>query len=286
MSENIIHTEGVLMGPNDKKIYHQAWMPEGDPRAVLLLIHGLKEHSGRYSNLVQYFASRGFAIYGYDLPGHGRSEGTRTYINDFQEYTDTHQTYTRKVKAWQPEIPIFLYGHSLGTLISLTVLPDHQTDFRGAVFSGALFTIPKGTSPLLVSMGKIFSKLLPKLRMLPINVEGISRNPQVIHDYREDPLVFQGKTTARLGAEILKAMQHAQNRVSEISLPTLILQGSEDRLVDPQGADELYRMLSSPDKTLKIYQGYYHELHNEPEAERKKVFQDIEIWLDRHLSSP
>ncbi|MFO8037297.1 MAG: alpha/beta hydrolase [Anaerolineales bacterium] len=285
MSENITHTDGTFMGPYGKKIYHQAWIPERTPRAVLLLTHGLKEHSRRYGNLVQYFTPLGYAIYGYDQPGHGRSGGTRTYIDDFQELTDILQLFVEKVQSWQPDIPLFMYSHSFGTLISLTVLPDHQKDFRGAIFSGTVFSIPEGTSPLFIIVGKFFSKILPKLRILPIDVEGISRDPRVIQDYRDDPLVFPGKTTARLGAEIIKAIKRARVRASEIGLPTLILQGSEDRVVDPQGAHDLYRMISSPDKTLNVYQGYFHELHNEPEPERKKVFEDVETWLERQLST-
>lgn len=285
MIENTTHREGTLKGLYGKKIYHQAWVPEGTPRAVLLLVHGLKEHSGRYGNLVDHFTPLGYAIYGYDQPGHGRSGGTRTYIDEFREFTETLNTYTQLVKERQPGIPIFLYGHSLGTLISLAHLPDHQRDYQGAIFSGTLFSIPQGTSPITIMMGKVFSSILPKMRILPVDEEGLSRDPQVVDDYRQDPLVFGGKTTARLGVEMLNTLQVVQDLAREIRLPTLILQGSADRLVDPGGAQNLYKVINSPDKTLHMYEGYYHELHNEPADERRRVFQDIETWLRRQLSS-
>ncbi len=123
------------------------------------------------------------------------------------------------------------------------------------------------------------------MRILPVDEEGISRDLQVVDDYREDPLVFGGKTTARLGMEMLKTLQQVQDLASEIRLPSLILQGSADRLVDPGGAQNLYEVINSPDKTLHVYEGYFHELHNEPADERRRVFQDIENWLEGQLSS-
>lgn len=285
-SKGIIHSEGTYQGPHGKEIFYQAWTPGESPRGILLIVHGLKEHSGRYVNLVDYFVPAGFAIYGFDLPGHGRSAGTRTYIQKFQDYVDVLQNFSQKVRDLHPRTPVFLYGHSLGTLISLALLLEDQTNFRGAILSGPLFTIPEETSPLLISLGKILSTLLPKLRVLPIDVEAISRDPNVIKEYREDPLVFQGNTTARLGAEMMKAIQKVQDRAHEIKLPILILQGGLDRLVDPLAAESLFQTVSSPDKTLKVYEGYFHELHNEPHDDRVKVFQDIVIWLDRQLTTP
>ncbi|MBS3752996.1 MAG: lysophospholipase [Anaerolineales bacterium] len=285
-SKGIIHSEGTYRGPHGKEIFYQAWTPRESPRGILLIVHGLKEHSGRFVNLVDYFIPAGFAIYGFDLPGHGRSAGTRTYIQKFQEYVDVLQNFSQKVQDRHPLTPVFLYGHSLGTLISLALLLEDQTNYRGAILSGPLFTIPEDTSPLLISLGKILSTLLPKLRVLPIDVEAISRDPNVIKEYREDPLVFQGNTTARLGAEMMKAIQEVQDRAHEIKLPILILQGGLDRIVDPLAAESLYQTVSSADKTLNVYEGYFHELHNEPHHDRVKVFQDIMIWLDRQLTTP
>ncbi|MFO7942871.1 MAG: alpha/beta hydrolase [Anaerolineales bacterium] len=286
MSKGIIHTEGTYQEPHGKEIFHQAWTPRESPRGILLILHGLKEHSGRFVNMVDYFVPAGFAIYGFDLPGHGRSGGTRTYIHKFQEYVDILQFFSQKVRDRHPQTPIFLYGHSLGTLISLAHLLEDQTNYRGAILSGSLFTIPEETSPLLISLGKVLSTLLPKLRILPIDMEAISRDPNVVKEYREDPLVFQGNTTARLGAEMMKAIQKVQDRAHEIKLPILILQGGLDRLVDPFAAESLFQTISSPDKTLKVYEGYFHELHNEPHDDRIKVFQDLMTWLDRQLSTP
>jgi alpha-beta hydrolase superfamily lysophospholipase len=130
-------------------------------------------------------------------------------------------------------------------------------------------------------MGKILSRLLPKFGIVGIDAEGVSKDPAVVQAYIHDPLVYRGKTTARLGAELLKAMQQVAEQAGKIALPMIILQGSEDKLVDPGCGQLLYDSVSSTDKILKIYDGYYHEVHNEPG--RDQVFQDLESWLEAHL---
>ena len=271
------HREDTFKGVRNADIYYQAWLPDGEVRAVILLVHGIGEHSGRYTNHVNYFVPRGYAIYALDHLGHGKSEGEREVIERFSDYTDTLGIFSGMVREWQPGKPIFILGHSMGGLITSTYLLDHQDEFQGAILSAPAIKPGGDISGATIAVGKIISRILPKMGVLALDDSGISRDPAVVQAYRADPLVFQGKTPARLGAEMLGAMQRVTDAASTITLPILILQGTGDMLVNPSGAQILYDKVGSADKTLKLYDGLYHELHNEPE--RDVMFADVEAWL-------
>lgn len=275
------HTEGFFKGVRDANIYYQGWLPDRDAKAVIFLVHGLGEYCGRYTNHVNYFVPKGYAIYGLDHLGHGKSDGEREVIERFSDYTEPLSTYYKMVRGWQGDKPIFILGHSMGGLISSYYLLDHQADFKGAVLSAPAVKVGESITSLTIAMGKILSSIAPKAGILALDANGVSRDPEVVKAYVNDPLVFHGKTPARLAAEMLKAMQRVTAEVATITLPFILVQGSEDRLVDPGGAKMLYEQAGSKDKTLKVYQGAYHEVHNEPE--RETMFKDVEVWLGKHL---
>lgn len=275
------HQDGFFKGVRDANIYYQAWLPDGDPKAVLLIVHGLAEHSGRYMNVVDHFVPHGCAVYGLDHIGHGKSEGTRVYVERYADYTDTLGIFFGMVRTWQPDAPIFLVGHSMGGLIAVSYLLDHQADFAGAVLSGPGVKAPDDISAVTIFLGKTLSRLAPKTGVLSLDANGVSRDPAVVEAYVNDPLVYTGKTTARLAAELLKEMQRVTAEAGNITLPILIVQGGDDKLVDPAGARMLYDSVSSPDKTLHVYDDFYHEVFNEPEHER--VLSDVETWLEAHI---
>lgn len=275
------HVEGHFEGVRNAKIYYQGWLPDGDVKAVILVVHGLGEHSGRYMNVVNHFVPLGYAVYGLDHIGHGKSEGAREVVERFEDYTETLAIYYTMVAGWQPGKPIFLLGHSMGGLIVTYYLLDHQADFKGAVISAPAIKVGESVSRLTITMGRILSKLAPKMGLLALDASGISRDPDVVTAYANDPLVFHGKTPARLAAEMLKAMLRVTAEVGTITLPFIVIQGGEDKLVDPGGAQMLYDSASSEDKTLRIYEGLYHEVFNEPERDR--VLGDVEAWLEARV---
>ena len=276
------HIEGNFRGVRNANIYYQAWLPEGDVRAVLLVIHGLGEHCGRYMNVVNYFVPLGYAIYGFDHIGHGKSEGVREFVERFEDYTNTLTIYYNMVKNLQPGKPLFLLGHSMGGLIASYCLLDHQANFKGAVISAPSIKVSDSISKATIIVGKILSVIAPKMGLVRVvDANNISRDPEVVRDYLNDPLVFRGKTPVRLGAELLKAMLCVTTRADKITLPFIVLQGSEDKIVDPAGAQMLYDKASSKDKTIKVYEKLYHEVFNEPE--RARVLKDVETWLTAHV---
>lgn len=275
------HLEGSFKTMRDMNIYYQAWLPDGDVKAVIFLVHGLGEYCGRYTNLVDHFVPQGYAIYGLDHIGHGKSDGEREIIEQFTDYTDTLEIYHKMVKGWQSDKPIFIFGHSMGGLITCNYLLEHQADFNGAIISAPAIKVSDSISSVTIIIGKILSKIAPKTGVLGLDATGVSRDPDVVEAYVNDPLVFQGKTPARLAAELLKAMLHITAQADKIKLPFIVVQGSADKIVDPGGAQLLYDKISSDDKTIKVYEGLYHEIHNEPE--RATMFKDVETWLSKRI---
>ena len=276
------HQEGFFRNAQNLQIYHQSWLPEDEPVAVFMLIHGLAEHSGRYSNVVNHFVPRGYAIYSHDHIGHGKSEGTRLYVERFQDFLDPLKTYYEMIASRHPGKPIFLAGHSMGGLISATYLLDHQDSFTGAILSGPSVKVPDHIPPAIITTGKLLSKVIPKFGLMQLESGGISRDPAVVQAYIHDPLVSTRKMTARLAAELLNATNRIAHDANKISLPILIVHGGSDRLVEPEGSRSFYNRIQSTDKTIRIYDGLYHEVFNEPEHE--KVLKDVEIWLEKRLT--
>ena len=277
------HQEGVFVGVRKAGLYYQGWLPEGEPKAVLLVVHGLAEHSGRYMNLVNRFVPQGFAIYGIDHLGHGRSEGRRLALERFTDYTEPLKAFSAMVRRWQPDRPVFLVGHSMGGLIGATYLLTNQEELAGAVLSGPAVMAPGNIPAATIFAGRVLSVLFPSVGIVDRGpMDDICRDPAVVAAYVADPLVYQGKITARLGAEMLGAMEHLRKEAGRIRLPLLIVQGGADRLVNPAGAQVLYDGVASPDKRLIVYEGFYHEVFNEPEHDR--VLDDVERWLGEHLA--
>ena len=275
------HQEGYLKGVRDTDIYYQYWLPENEPEAILLVVHGLAEHSGRYMNVVNFLVPSGYAVYGIDHIGHGKSGGKKGYVQRFEDYTTTLKKYFDMVREWQPEKPIFLVGHSMGGLISAAYLLKYQDELSGAILSGPGIKVPDNISQAIIIAGNILSFIMPKAGLVQLDAEGVCRDPAVVHAYANDPLVYTGKITARLGAELLKAMKRVTEQAPKIRLPIMIVQGSDDKLVDPSGAQLLYDLVSSKDKTINIYKGFYHEVFNEPEHEL--VLNDVKIWIETHI---
>ncbi len=271
------HIEARFNEHKNTALYYQCWLPTKGIKAVLLVVHGLAEHSGRYMNVVNYFVPKGYAVCGFDYQGHGRSEGLRGYVKSFSCYLDDLKSFLSIVRNMYPENRIFIVGHSVGVTIAATFATSHQDEFDGLILSGA--TIKPGTSlsRVKIAMASFLSLILPRIGVDIIDASTISRDKAVVDAYINDPLVYRGKISARLGFELIRAMQELKRQMPQIKLPILIMHGTDDRLCDPEGSLMLYERVSSPDKTLKLYDGFYHEIFNEPE--REHVFRDVEAWL-------
>lgn len=278
---NMTHKDGFFQSVRNIRIHYQYWLPEDTPKGVLLLVHGLGEHSGRYANVINKFVPMGYAVYGLDHIGHGKSGGKRKFLDRFDDFIQPLKTYAGMIRNWHPDTPVFLIGHSMGGLIGAIFLIDHPDGFHGAVLSGPSVQVPDNISGPVICVGKILSVLAPGFGLIGINPQSVSRDLEVVQAYMDDPLVYKGKTTARLAAEMLGAMQRVSREAFRISLPILILQGGADGIVSPSGAQMLHDRVGSADKKIRIYDGLYHEVYNEPE--REAVLQDMALWIGDHI---
>ena len=272
--------EGFFKGVSNFDIYWRCWLPEGKPRAVIIVAHGIGEHIGRYMNLVNSVVPRGYAVYGLDHEGHGKSGGVREVVERFQVFIDDLKMLYDMAHKENPGLNIFLIGHSMGGLIATDYTVQHQQELAGLVASAPALK-SSNITPELVEMLNKMSKEMPELGVLPIDTNLLSHDKQVVDAYNSDPLVFHGNITARLGAEMINTMSRLEPQIPSITLPLLVIQGSGDQIVDQAGAKLLYENAGSKDKTLKIYDGFYHESFNEPEHD--KVFADLNKWLDAHV---
>jgi acylglycerol lipase len=275
------HKEGKFVGYKGLKLYYQYWLPDKKPKAVLLVAHGLAEHSGRYKNLVNYFVPKGYAIYALDHRGHGKSEGTRSYVDNFNDYLTDLKTFFDMVRKDNKNARIFLFGYSLGGTIATAYAVEHQEDLAGLILSGSSLVPTTSVSPALLAMAGIVSALLPKMGVTVLDASFISRDKAVVDAYVNDPLVFRGKVPARTGAELARMWKQLPEQMPRIKLPVLIMHGFADQLADPRGSKLLFERVGSKDKTLKLYDNCYHEICNEPE--REQVFVDMETWLTKHI---
>ena len=275
------HREASFYAPNNASLYYQSWEPETPARAILLLVHGLAEHSGRYRELAEYFITAGFAVFAFDQEGHGKSDGVRGHIDRFSNYTSALETFTDEVREQNPGTPIFLVGHSMGGLISAATLVTRQSRFAGCVLSGAAVKAVDEPPRWLLFIGRMLSVLLPKMGQLQLDASGVSRDPDVVQRYISDPLVYTGKISARCVTELFNAMENLRAAAHKITLPILIMHGGEDSLAATEGSRILHEKISSDDKTLIVYDGLYHEIFNEPE--RHQVMADMKNWLNDRL---
>jgi acylglycerol lipase len=274
------YQESKLTGKDGISLYNQCWLPETSPRAVLAVVHGLADHSGRYLNLVNYFVPRNFAVHAVDLRGHGKSGGDRCYINRFSDFTDDLSRFIRSIREQYADQPVYLIGHSVGGPVAISYAVKNQDQINGLITSGANLA-SKVASPLLMSLAGLISAIAPRMGITSIDANLISRDPEVVKAYINDPLVFHGKIPARTGAELIRVWKTLPAIIPEIKLPLLVLQGTADGLSDPAGSKMLYDRASSKEKALRLYEGFYHEIFNEKEHEI--VMRDMEGWLNARL---
>ncbi|MBC7248758.1 MAG: lysophospholipase [Anaerolineae bacterium] len=274
--------EGIFTGFNDSIIYYRGWEPEGDPRAVLVVAHGYAEHSGRYTHVADYFVGQGYVVYALDHRGHGESAGRRGYFERFQFLVDDLDKFVTVVRAIGGVGPLFLVGHSMGGLLATAYTIQHPDRVDGLVLSGPWFRPSEGVSPLLQALSGVVARLFPGMGVTRLAATAISRDPEVVACYDSDPLNYRGQVPACVCVEMLRTARQVLRDAHAITCPVLIMHGTEDKLADPAASRELYESISSQDKTLKLWDGLYHEIFNEPEKDQVLAF--MRDWLAQRTS--
>ncbi len=274
----MIQSEFSWQSQDGLQFFGQEWRPEGGARAVVALIHGLGEHSGRYQHVADYFTQHGLGVVALDHRGHGRTGGKRGH-GSYDAILDDIQHLIQEAEKRYPGLPVILYGHSLGGALVLYYALKRRPQVKG-VISTAPGLIPANASGGQIALAKIMSAIAPGFQIdNGLDVSGLSHDPETARAYTADPLVHP-KISARLGLDLMQNGQWVIEHAAEFPLPLLLLQGSADRLVNPAGARQFAAGLAGK-VTYKVYDGWYHELHNE--VEKETVLADMVAWIDQIL---
>jgi len=274
-------TERSFDGVGGVPIVYDVWMPDTEPRGVVVLSHGLGEHARRYDHVAQRFGDAGLVTYALDHRGHGRSGGKRVMVRNIAEYTGDFGSLVNTATAENPGLKRIVLGHSMGGGIVFTYGVDHPDDYDLMVLSGPAVAAQTGVSPVKALLGKAVGSLLPNLPIEDLDDNAVTRDPEMLAAYRNDPLVHHGKIPAGIGKALLLVGETMPQRARAITAPLLVVHGAEDRLVPASGSERLVECVGSPDVHLKVYPELFHEVFNEPERER--VLDDVTAWIEARL---
>lgn len=264
------------------RLYFQEWQAEENQKGVLSLVHGLGEHSGRYSSWAARLNLAGYSMLAYDLRGHGKSGGKRGHLSSFTECMEDMSILMEETEARFPGSPHFIYGHSIGAVISVNYVLRRKPVLAGVILSGYPSKSSVAEQKVKVFMAKVMGKILPEVTLASgLDPATISKDPEIVSAYINDPLVHD-KITLGYGVSMMEGIAWADQHASEWTLPVLIMHGEEDKLGYAIGSREFASKIHA-DCTLKIWPGMYHEIHNEPGNDQ--VFDFLRNWLDEHLQA-
>lgn len=251
-----------------------------ESKQSVLIVHGYAEHIMRYEGFMNQLTNAGFSVKGYDCKGHGKSSGKRAIISSFDAYVDDlHAIASDFFKDGENN---FIYGHSMGGLVLMLYLQKYgSSNLTGVIVSGPGMKTYDKTPFLLELVAPLIAAIIPSFPAASVDGSTVSRDTEEVRKYNEDPLNYRGKTKAKMGYEFLQAQKKAIPNLSKINVPIMINHGSEDRLIHPESSDIIYNGISSTDKTLRIWEGLYHELLNEPE--KIQVGEEFIDWMKARI---
>lgn len=277
----MIYKESVFVAKRGQKLATYYKVAANESSDAILLFHGYAEHVGRYRSFIDRLSRVGFHVFAIDHHGHGNSEGTFGLLKSFDTLVDDASEWFDSLKKQHPDFKWHVFGHSMGGGIALNFTLHHQSELQTMMLSGPLIMLPDGTPEIVKAIGRVVAAILPSVPIIPIDFDAISRDPDVVQRYKDDPRVYSGKVRARTAIEMDKFANRIQKRLSEITLPFWVGHGDLDRIVSPLGSKLLYDEASSTDKTMKLYNGLFHEILNEPES--AVVTHDITLWLKKRV---
>ena len=274
------HREGWFTGAGGLSLFRRTWCPAGPTRAVLINVHGLGDHSGLYPALVEHFTARGIAVYASDIRGNGRSPGQRGYVERWEEYREDLERFIAVVRQEEPDRPLFLLGNSLGGLIVLDYALHRPEGIRGVIAASPPLGRVGVPAPLM-ALGRVLSRVWPRFSVRTgMDLSGLARDPVVVETVLADPL-FHRVGTARLSTEVVAAIERVQAAAPRFPLPLLVLHGSADRMVPPDGSRAFMARVGQPDRELREYPGAFHVLF--ADLDRERALTDVERWIAARL---
>ncbi len=271
--------ESSFTGIGGLNIATRSWKPEGKPRAVVILIHGFNAHSGYMVWPAEHFVARGFAAYALDLRGRGKSEGERFYVEEFSDYLGDVDLMVDVARSENPGLPIYVLGHSAGGVIATSYVFEHQDEIAGLICHSFAFDV--GIPNVAALLIKGISHITPHFHLFTLKNEDFSRDPAAVAEMNSDPLIADESQPAETGAELIKAAERLRENFPKFNVPVLIIHGTADKATRPEGSQLFFDTAGSQDKTLKLYEGHYHDLLND--FGKEEVMADIIHWVDARL---
>jgi len=272
---SVVHQTTFFEGFDGSWLWAQSWKPRERPRAVMIVVHGLKDHGSRYAELAVRLAGEGVAVHALDLRGHAHSSGIRVGVESFDDYLRDLDAYLRRVRAEEPAQPLFLFGHSMGGAISTRWVLERKPELAGLVLSGAALAVDVPAPKVFGT--KLIAALAPNAGVFDLDLADFSRDPRVVEECKHDPLVYGSGAPARTARELLASIAWVDARMEEVAVPLLVMHGAADKVTDPKGSQALVARARSRDKTLALYPGLVHDLVHEPE--KAKVIDDVARWV-------
>lgn len=288
---DIRHEKGTFKGAGDLDLFIQSWTPQKPQKngkavaplkpAVIAIIHGMAEHSGRYGFPVRYFTRRGYTVYAMDLRGHGESGGRRAYAESFGHLMEDIRRFLDRIRKNERGKKVFLVGHSFGGQLALNYGVRHPEGVAGIIVSSPNVSL-KVRIPLVKRLAApVLSRLVPKLALgNELDPSMVSRDPEVVDAYRRDPKI-QKKITTRLADIVLENHLYIMDLARKFKVPSLLMHAGADLICSPEGTRAFFENIPIKDKRFKVYEGFYHELFNE--VGRNQVFRDMELWILKRL---
>lgn len=276
------HIEKTFITDDGFTIHTERYLPaDDDPKAVVLILHGYGEYFGRYKRVSQMLVEAGYAAYGIDHRGHGRSSGKRALLETFDHSIGDIKMYIDEIKRHYPDKKLFLLGHSMGSLIGKNVLVKYQSEFAGAILTGATLAGPKRIPRWKRVLGRILARIKPDIPIQPpLDPAGLTSDPEIMQEFLDEKIQYKGWWKAGMGRLMVDESERIQEDLHKITLPLLIMHGELDKAAPSEGSEIVYEGVGSEDKKLLIWDDMGHEIMNE--VERHKVFDVIVEWLDTH----
>lgn len=273
--------EERLDGADGLRIFVRSWRPPGKPKAVVVIVPGFNSHGGQYLWVADQLVSDGFAVYAVDLRGRGQSDGERFYVNDIGEYSGDVDLVVKLAKSREAGLPIYLLGHSAGGVVACIYTLDHQADLAGLVCESFAFQVPAPDAAIAALKG--LAHITPHVHVLALKNEDFSRDPAAVKAMNEDPLIAKESQPAKTIAALANADDRLKKEFPKITLPVFIIHGTADKATKPSGSQFFYDTAGSKDKSLKLYEGHYHDMLND--IGKEGVMADIKAWLDKHVTA-
>ena len=271
--------ESAFEGVGGLKIFTRSWQAAGNPRGVVVIVHGFNSHSGQYLWVAEQLAASGVAVYALDLRGRGRSEGERYYVEQMKDYTDDVDKLVQTAKSENPGLPVFILGHSAGGVISCNYVLDHSGEADGLICESFAYELP--VPDIVLSFLKGVSYITHHTHVFSLNNKDFSRDAAVVESMNEDILIKGESQPAQTAKVLIDGARRLTEEFPRMTLPVLIMHGTLDKATSPSGSQHFYDKAGSQDKTLKLYEGHFHDLLND--VDKEIVLADIQNWIDERI---